>query len=249
MKALAIEFYKLRRRKVWLIVAALIGAQLMWALWAFRNLNDRGLKQGWLLCLYQFPLLNSIMMPVIAAVVASRLSDAEHKGRTLKLLETVMPAGKLFDAKFLCGAAYMLAAAVLQLLVIVIAGYAKGFEGAPPVPMLGYYFLFTVGVSLTILALQQVLSLMFVNQMTPLAVGLIGSFTGLLTLFLPQGMQKYIIWGSYGALMLVGMDWDRAAHIVDYYWRPVDWQAFASLAAIFCAIYIIGRRLFVRKEI
>ncbi|AGL01722.1 ABC transporter permease [Desulfoscipio gibsoniae] len=248
MKALAMEFQKTRRRKVWLIVAALIFVQILWALWAFRNMDARDLSQGWMYCLYQFPMLNSIMMPVIAAVVASRLCDVEHKGQTLKLLETVMPAGKLFDAKFQCGALYMLVTVVLQVIFIVISGYTKGFEGDAPLDKLFYYLLFTTAVNLTVLLLQQVLSLLFVNQMVPLTVGLIGGFAGLFILFFPQSLERLFLWGYYGVLMFVRMDWDKTTRIIDFYYVPIDWLGFITLAVMFCAIYMIGRTLFVRKE-
>lgn len=248
MRAIVMEFYKVRRRKVWLIVALMISVQLVWALWSFRNMDALDLKQGWQYCLFQFPMLNAIMMPVIAAVVASRLSDIEHKGNTFKLLKTVMPAGQLFDAKFLCGAVYMLAAAVLQVLIIVISGHLKGFEGPVPVFKLGYYLLFTTAVSLTILLLQQVLSLLFVNQMVPLTVGLIGGFAGLFIMFFPQNLEKLILWGYYGVLMFVRLDWQQATRICHYYWVPIDWSGFITLMVIFCAIYSIGRSLFVGKE-
>lgn len=248
MKALAMEFQKTRRRRVWVIVAALITVQILWALWAFRNMDARDVSQGWTHCLHQFPLLNSIMMPVIAAVVASRLCDVEHKGQALKLLETVIPAGKIFDAKFLCGALYMIAAAVLQLLVIVVVGYTKGFEGDVPLLMLGYYLIFTTAVNLTILLLQQVLSLLFVNQMVSLTVGLIGGFAGLFIIFFPQNLERLLLWGYYGVLMFVRMDWDSATRITDFYYIPIDQFGLITLAVMFCSIYIIGRTLFVRKE-
>lgn len=248
MKALAMEFQKTRCRKVWLIVAALIFAQILWVLWAFRNMDARDLSQGWMYCLYHFPMLNSIMMPVIAAVVASRLCDVEHKGQMLKLLETVMPAGKLFDAKFLCGALYMLVAAVLQVIFIVISGYAKGFEGDAPLDKLFYYLLFTTAVNLAVLLLQQVLSLLFVNQMAPLTVGLIGGFAGLFIMFFPQSLERLFLWGYYGVMMFVRMDWDRATRTIDFYYVPIDWPGFITLAVMFCAIFMMGRTLFVRKE-
>lgn len=248
MKAFVLEFFKTRRRRVWLIVAALIGTQMLWSLWGVEYMDAHELKQGWLFYLYQFPLLNSIMMPVIAAVIASRLCDVEHKGQTLKLLETVMPTGRLFDAKFLCGAAYVLAAIVLQLAVMTITGNLYGFKGAPPLPMFGYYLLFTTAVSLTILLLQQVLSLLFVNQMISLSAGLIGTFAGLFSMFFPPQVEKFILWGYYGVLMFVRMDWNPATRISNFYWAPIDWPGFVALMAIFCAIYGIGRWLFVRKE-
>lgn len=247
-RALSTEFRKIRRRKVWLIVAALIFVQLLWAIWAFRDMDAHELSQGWMRCLYQFPLLNSIMMPVIAAVVASRLCDIEHKGQALKLLETVMPSGRLFGAKFLCGSCYMFATALLQVIVMVISGYVKGFEGNAPIDKLLYYLLFTTAVNMTILLLQQSLSLLIANQMIPLSAGLIGALAGLYLLFFPQTLEKFLIWGYYGALMFVGMDWDETTRIVTYYSLPVNWSGFIALIVMFLVIYIIGRALFVRKE-
>lgn len=247
-RALAAEFRKIRRRKVWMIVAALIFVQLLWAFWSFRNMDAHELSQGWMRCLYQFPLLNSIMMPVIAAVVASRLCDVEHKGQALKLLETVMPSGRLFFAKFFCGALYMISAVLMQFVVILIVGVAFGFEGNPPMDKLFCYFFFTTAVNLTILLLQQVLSLLIMNQMVPLAIGIVGSFAGLFIMFFPQNFERFILWGYYGVLMFVGMNWDAASRIVDFYYTPIDWPGFFVLAGIFCAIYIVGRSLFVRKE-
>jgi hypothetical protein len=249
MKAFLLEFYKARRRKVWLVVLAMIAVQALWSFWGISRMDAHDLEQGWLFCLYQFPLLNAIMMPVIAAVTASRLCDVEHKGQTFRLLGTVIPAGRLFDAKFFCGAGYMLAAVVLQMILIIIAGFTAGFTGSLPLTMFGYYFLFTSAVSLTILLLQQALSLLIANQMVSLTVGLIGAFFGLFSLFFPQGFQKFVVWGYYGVLMFIRMDWNRTTRITNFYQVPVDWAGLILLGVQFLIIYIAGRALFARKEL
>lgn len=247
-EAVALEFYKTRHRRIWLIVSAMIFVQMLWSIWGVGRMDARELSQGWMYFVYKFPLLNSIMMPVIAAVVASRLSDVEHKGQTLKLLNTVMPAGRLFTAKFICGALYLFAVVLLQIVVMVVTGCIAGFVGNPPLDKLLLYLLFTLAVTLTILLLQQVLSILFTNQMISLCVGLIGGLTGLFTMFFPQGLARLILWGYYGVLMLVGMNWDAGTRIMDYHYTPVDWGGFVTLTVAFCALYIIGRALFVRKE-
>jgi len=131
---------------------------------------------------------------------------------------------------------------------MVIAGLLIGFEGNPPLDKLLYYLLFTTTVNMTILLLQQVLSILFRNQMIPLAVGVIGSFAGLFILYFPQNLGRFILWGYYGVLMFVGMDWDRATRITNFNYVPVDWIGFGVLVITFCMIYIIGRALFIRKE-
>lgn len=40
MRTLQLEFYKIKRRKVWLSMFAMLGVQLLWGLWAMRNPKD-----------------------------------------------------------------------------------------------------------------------------------------------------------------------------------------------------------------
>lgn len=143
----------------------------------------------------------------------------------------------------------MLATVLAQVVVIIAVGYTVGFKGNPPPDKLLYYLLFTAAVDLTVLLLQQVLSLLFKNQMVSLTVGIIGSFAGLFIMFFPQNLERLLLWGYYGVLMFVGMDWDRATRVTDFHYVPVDWGGFIALIVMFCTIYIIGRALFVRKEI
>lgn len=248
MAALRMEFHKTRRRKIWLIVLALIAVQLLWFLWGIGRMDADDLRDGWMFVLYQFPMLNTILLPVIAAVVASRLSDMEHKGQTMRLLGTIIAPGRLFTAKFLCGGCYILSLAAFQVLLMVAIGRMVGFEGAVPWGKMAQYWLFTSAVTLTILLLQQVLSLMWINQMISLSVGLIGSFAGLFSLFFGGGFHKLLLWSYYGVLLFVSMDWNPDTRVIHYAWTPVDWSGLLILAAVFAVIYAIGRGLFVRKE-
>ncbi|MFT3983165.1 MAG: ABC transporter permease [Lachnospiraceae bacterium] len=248
MAALAIELQKIHRRKIWLIVTALIGTQFLWLLWSFRTMDAYRLSQGFRHCLYNLPLINAIMMPLLISVIASRLCDIEHKGQTLKLLQTIQSPGNLFDAKFLCGALHVIATVFIQFLLILLMGKIKGFTEPLPADKLLFYLFATVSVNLTILALQQVLSLLFVNQMIALTIGLIGSFAGLFSMFFPQGWQKIILWGYYGVLMQVGMNWEKDTRFLDLYYTPIDQYGFLLLVILFLVIYAAGRFLFVRKE-
>jgi hypothetical protein len=97
-----------------------------------------------------------------------------------------------------------------------VAGSIKGFEDSFPIALFGYYLLFTLSVNLVLLLIQQILSLLFSNQLIPLITGLLGAFFGLFSLFFPQGFQKLLPWGYYGVLMFVGLDWDPATRIGNY---------------------------------
>jgi hypothetical protein len=249
MKALLVEFQKTRKRKIWVIIVALIAVELLWLLWAFRKMDGTELAQGWKRFMYQLPLLNALIMPVVAAVTASRICDIEHKGNTLKLLCTFQPAGKLFDAKFIYGALFMIAAILLQVAVMLGYGTVKGFTEPFPSMMLAYYLLFVISVSLTLYLLQQVLSLLFTNQMAALTIGLLGGLFGLFSMFFPQWLQKIVPWGYYGVLMVVNMSWDEATRLSTFQWLPANWSGFFILLIMFCILYSIGRNAFVRKEL
>lgn len=249
MKTLSLEFYKIRRRYIWWVIAALLAVQVLWALWAYQRMDARELQQGWRFCLYQLPLLNSIMMPLIVAILASRTCDIEHKGQAFRLLATIIPAGRLFDAKFLCGSIHLAALSLLQILFIVAAGSISGFSSEIPWEMFGWYLFFTNSLNMTIFALQQSLSLLYSNQMIALSVGLLGSFAGLFSMFFPPIVARLILWGYYGVLMFVRMDWHPDIRIANYFWSPINWNGYVALIVFFLSIYSIGRSVFVRKEI
>jgi len=249
MKALRMEFFKCKRRKIWLAPLLMIAAQLAWGFHMYIDMTPQQLSEGWMDILYSFPLLNAMMTPVIASVVASRVADIEHKGQTFKLLYTLRPAGELFNVKFICAAVYMTAMITLQTSVFVLFGVLRGFEGAPPVDRIGQYYISTVMVTLTILLIQLVLSLMIPNQMIGMILGLVGSFAGLFSMFFPQNVQKLFVWAYYGVLETTAMDWNRETRVTHYHFIDYDWCGLVCICIAFIVIYLIGRRIFVRREV
>ena len=98
---LSLELKKTRRRGIWLIPAALL---LIITAWAGRNMNDeRFLEYGWLMALFNVPLLNAILIPTAIAVFASRIIDLEHRGNTWKMLETLQSQFDIYITKVLYG--------------------------------------------------------------------------------------------------------------------------------------------------
>jgi hypothetical protein len=249
MKAVFIEFQKIRHRKNGLVIILCIGAQALWAFWAAGRMNEEMLKQGWMYFLYQFPVLNTIMMPIVVSVVASRICDIEHKGEMYKLLYTLLPGYKLFWAKFVCGSVFMAGASILQTGVIICLGSLKKFKGELPVQQMFMFFLVSTAINLTILLFQQVLSLYFTNQMIPLSVGLGGCFLGLFSLFFPGNLKYFLIWGYYGAMSGVGMDWNRETRITHFYETGMNFNGMLLLVIFFAGIYCLGYNLIKRKEI
>ena len=81
-----------------------------------------------------------------------------------------------------------------------------------------------------------------------LAVGLCGSFLGLLSLLFPVGIQRCFPWGYYGLLLLVQMHWEEATRITTFSWRTPEPLEVFLLVVWWVAFGVIGYGLFARKE-
>ena len=249
MKLLAMEFYKCRRRKILLICLGVLAAQILWFSAYLSRQDKSDLAYGWMLMLYNLSMIDAIMLPISMATLASRNCETEHKGATLKLLETAVTPGQLYNAKLAWGALILAALLTVRSILFLVIGKAAAFPG--PVPY-GRFLLFTGlswAVSMVVYALQQGLSLRFANQAVPLVCGIFGSFIGLMSMLFPQWVQRCVPWGYYGLTSLAAMYWEETTRYTEFYWR---WPAVPDLLllGLWGMLFLtIGRTLFVRKEV
>ena len=249
MKLLGLEFFKCRRRGITLVCAAVLAAQLFWFWVVLSRQSAEEMQQGWLLMQYNFAVLDAIVLPLTTAVLASRSCEIEHKGFTLKLLETAATPAQLYRAKLLWGALTLAGLLLLRGILLVGIGTALGFPGAVPIQQLVWFSVFSWAISLMLFLLQQGLSLRYANQAVALVCGIFGSFAGLMSLLLPEGYQRLVPWSYYGVLSLVGMNWDETTHITSFYWREPMFYDFILLILWAILFFVIGRTMFVRKEV
>lgn len=249
MKTLQLEFYKIKRRKVWLTVFAMLSVQLLWGLWAFRDPSDRELESGWIALLYNLSLIDGIMMPTIMSVLASRLADIEHKGNTYKQLETLKNAGSLYHAKALCGSIIIAVMFVIQFAFFILLGCHLGYAGNPDLKYYLLSYVLKLASNLSLFFLQLALSMLFVNQMIPLVAGLGGSMIALLLMYVAR--YSFLPWGGNLSAALVWMEWDEETRIITYFYRNYSPAEAAAVVCIFVWIavfYVGGRVLFARRE-
>ena len=164
MKLLKLEFFKCRRRKIALVCAAVLAAELLWFAIDLPRQDAEDLAQGWMLLFYNLALIDAIFLPISVAVIASRNCELEHKGAALKLLETMVTPGRLYITKLTWGALVLAALLSVRSAAFAAMGAAAHFSGDIP---WGKFALFTViswAVSMMVYALQQGLSLRFANQ-------------------------------------------------------------------------------------
>lgn len=223
MKSLSLELQKTKRHVMWLVMAALLAVQCLWFIYAEGDNKD--LVQGWLILLYNFPLLNSIMVPTFIAMVASRLIDIEHKGSGWKLLETMQSKFSIYFGKVIYGFCYLFCFSVFQLLMMITLGFFFGYHGSPDIWAVVLYFVQTFTISFILFLLQMIIAILFSNQAVSLCVGICGSMAGLFLMFMPWNLLKSIIpWGHFGAAMFVGMDWNEATRECTYYYASYIWR-------------------------
>ena len=200
MKLLALEFCKCRRRKLTLVCAGLLAAQLLWFGAYLTRQDAEALAQGWMLLLYNLAMVDAIMLPIGVAVIASRSCELEHRGHTLKLLETAVTPGRLYAAKLAWGALVLAGLLLARGALFLALGLAMGFPGGTP---WGRFVVFTAlswAVSMTLYALQQGLSLRFANQAVALVCGIFGSFVGLMALLFPVWVQWCVLWCGWNGM-------------------------------------------------
>ena len=71
MKILMLEFYKIKRRKIGLTMAAYLIAQFLWGLWALHDPTPLAQEQGFLSLLYYISVLDAVMVPPIMAPISN----------------------------------------------------------------------------------------------------------------------------------------------------------------------------------
>lgn len=251
MRLIKCEFMKTRRRYIWLTALIITAFGLCLALYG--NYTDDIIKHGWRMFLYQFPSVNTIFLPILAIVVASRLCDIEHKGTMLKQLCCITKKGKLYDAKLIYGLAIMVFCVLIMWTVSIIFGKFKGFFGEVPIDLYLLYLLFTIVTTITIYIFQHALSLIFKNQAIAFFAGVIGEFLGIFSIFLPYSwLRKSLIWGHYGAMQFVQLfGWDKETRYkyVHFDVMEIDWTFFIIMIAISLVMYIVGKFIFCKMEV
>ena len=236
MRTLYAELKKSRRRHNLLVAVCISLFVLLWAT-KTGGTGEGRLEQGYSGLFYAVPVMNTVVMPLGTAVLASRLWDLESKEKSCRMLLTLQSREALFLGKTVV--------ALLQILLI-------GVIESAGIPALGKHFGYTEGldwgqywwlagntfaVNAMLFFLWLLLSIRFDNQVPTLAAGMVGSLSGLFAAFMPPLVSYFLPWGYYIPLSTIRMDWNPETRIVRYYstpypvWLLILTAAFGSLFA------------------
>jgi len=249
MRALKLEFYKIRRKKIVLMILLLLAAEMMWAFMSTSVSISRNPDHAvWASILFTTASLNGLFMPMMTAIIVSRLCDMEHKGSTWKLLGALdVSRGRLYAAKYGCAAVLLLLAVVLQAMLMTAFGFMQGFADKLPAEWLVRYIGGTLLVSLAAASVQQWISMTVRNQAFALCLGMLGSFVGLTGGLFPEAVRRWLIWAHYMDLSPVTIRY--ADHVATFVTQalPPDIAAFTAGTAAAC--FLFGGLHAARKEI
>lgn len=247
IRLLHTEFLKLKHKYILLTATAMIGFQIIWLLFAsYRHMDSSTLAVGWISNLYQFPLLNTLLLPTFLALLASRISDVEHRENTFKNLLLYQSGQTLFTSKAMCGIVIILLMHIIQFSFMLLCGYLFHFTDTFKGIAYMQYFITTFLVSLTIFLLQLDLSLYFSNQVIPFIVGLSGSMFGIVLMLMPWHYQAICPWGGYISLIPVLIEWNEKTQTTSYYYTAFGLTSWINLLLVciwLVALWFLGRHL------
>ena len=182
------ELKKARRRHDLLLIAGTALVILAWVAYSLRGMGVQDRAQGFSGLFYVMPTVNTIVLSVVTAVLASRIWDVENRGNTCKLLFTLQSRASLYGGKILLGAAELLLLCVLELAGIFALSSWLQFTQPLDTGRLAWLFACTFVVSMALFFLSLCISMAFAAQAATLAVGLGGALVGLFSAWLPPAL-------------------------------------------------------------
>lgn len=243
------EQKKLKRRHIWVVPVGFLLILMLWETIMLRNFTDADKAEGYAYLLYSMIVMNAVFIPVMLAIVASRLCDMEIKGSTLKLLYTLETPGRFYDIKFLFEMKYLLLFTAGETAAILLLGKIYGFTERARLDIFLLHFIVITAIGAVLLGIQHLLSLLSENQIVPLLVGIGGAFLGLFSMFFPMEVNRLVIWGYFSVFTVAAVDWIRTSDTMYLYYTDFQYLYFAGFLAVGIIAYLLERWLFLRKEV
>lgn len=238
MHAIRLEFYKLRRKRLTLMFALFLAVELGWAFASLSmSIARRPDNAGWPAAIATVASMNGLFLPILSAVIVSRICDMEHKGQTWKLLMSAAVArSRIYAAKYIAACLLLAVAVALQAAGIAAFGMARGWAEAVPVALLLRYAAGTMLATAAIVALQQWL-----------ALGMLGGFAGMTADLFPAGIRAGLIWSYFTGLSPVTFGY--IDETMRYVLRDISPSHALAALAMGAAAYIAGSIHVSRQEI
>lgn len=256
MKYLWLELYKLKHRKVFLTFLLILGVELLFVFSNygnnknFLNMVSDPAAPAWEDLIIGPAAINGLFFPILAAVIASRICDMEHKGNTWKLLECNNQNRKsIWFCKFTIVSTLMMLAIFIQAFTIIVYGNSVGIVQPLPVRTLLGFVLGTAMITFVVVTIQVFFALVCTNQLVPMSIGMVGALIGFISTLLPPGIRNILIWGNYAELMVLGQDTSSGnLQYSGLVVRNINFVPHAILFVVGLVAYVVFRKRFEKYE-
>lgn len=249
LQALHAEWQKARRRHDLVLCLAFAVILYLW-LGSTAPTGQDELANAYSALFYGAPIINTILLPVLMAVLASRLWDVEVKGCTAKLLYTLQSRSSLFFGKAVFGLGEIVLMVALEAAVLLLLGHTQGYTETFPAGQFAYLNLCTLTVCTMLYFSELLLALWFSNPLPAVCVGIIGALLGLFSAFMPQIASYFVPWGYFVPLCSYEVKvWDQASHTVLYGTRPCNWGLLVFTFGLAVFLFGVCWRVMRNKEV
>ena len=242
------EIQKGRRRHDMLLALLMGLIAVGWATQSKPRMEDE-LASGYSALLYALPLMNTIIMPICMAVLASRLWDMEAKSGSLKLLFTLQSRESLFAGKVLVGMAQNALICAVEGAGLLVLGRLQGFTQAVPADHLAWLLLCTYLVNAMLFFAEFVLCVHSDTQVLALGTGAVFSLIGVFGAFMPPVLSYFMPWGYYMPLDSVLMHWDSETRISTFEMTDFNGPILAVCVALMGICAVLAWRAIEKKEV
>ena len=249
MAAFRAELQKAHRRHDLLLCLLVPLIMILWV-GGLAPSDPEELANGYSALLYSIPVIEAILMPVLMAVLASRLWEIEVKGSMPKFLYTLQERRSLFAGKAAFGLLEILLVTLLETGAAVLLGIVHGYTEAFPTEQLVYLFVCTLAVDAMLFFGEFLLMLWVGNPLPALCVGIVGALVGLFSAFMPPLVSYFVPFGYYIPLSAYEVaNWDKATHTVTYGTRPFNWGLLAFTLALGAVLFALAWRKVQDEEV
>lgn len=248
MTALAVEFAKMRRLKVWLVAgviaagALLLGSMQLFSASHRAAINDPA-TQHWEATLLFYAMVKAMTAPILVAVLASRQVDIEHQGNGWTMAATHgQPRGRLCATKIAALAPVVAGVTAVELGGLYAGSRLAGATLPLPVGAWLWYAGASYAVTMALLALHVLLAARVENQLAGLGIGVLGAFAGVFVMLMPTWLAHILPWGYYAVVATHRMSPDGYAP------TPIAWPALTLFLLVVAMAVTVGLHALNRSE-
>ena len=241
-----LEFRKAKGKHTWLLFFALLGINMFYLFLSMRQIDTKILSFAWEQTLFSIPLINTLFLSVVMAILSSEAYDIEHKGNTWNLLQTMQSRQSIFLGKTLYGLIWLILFGTLQGILMIVIGKYLGFIGVLPISKIIIAVFSEIISGMVVYQIGCLLALLFSRQFAALSINLGGTLAGFFLMFVTD--RPVTPWSILVALRVVDMKYQDGDTSVSYEWFDAPASSWIIAFLFLAAALILGMGIYTHIE-